>query len=73
MRFSVHFSVVSQRKEVELGRRVTLDVIRSKPGLEKKKKNLTLDQRKHNKIWQNLDGIAIFPTTKKSVPIERSA
>ena len=48
-----------------MGRRVPLDVIRSKPVL-KTKLDLTLEQIKPNKFWQNLDGIAIFsPTTKK--------
>ena len=48
-----------------MGRRVPLDVIRSKPVLEKKL-DLTLEQIKPNKFWQNLDGIAIFSPKKKN-------
>ena len=51
-------------KKGGLGHRELLDVIRSKPVL-KKKLDLTLDQIKLYKIFQNLDGIAIFSPTKK--------
>ena len=71
MRFLAHFSVVYQQKKSGLGRRELLDVIRSKPVL-KKKLDLTLDQIKLYKIFQNLDRIAIFSPTKKKKNLLRS-
>ena len=46
-------------------------MIRSKPVL-KKKLDLTLDQIKLYKIFQNLDRIAIFSPTKKYIYLLRS-